>query len=154
MTKHRLVYNLKNHFNLILITRIILYKILILNPIQSRGGGADLSPSSLIKEKNLFSNSYISRTKWLRYLNWIIIWRFLGELSLAHFWACDSHQELRKKLGADLPLPPPWVLKGPKSAGLYWVKITFTSIITMLHLLSGGYPLGWSWVNDQTWWAR
>ena len=30
------------------------------------GQGADLTPSSLIKEKTSFSNSYISRIKWLR----------------------------------------------------------------------------------------
>ena len=36
---------------------------------------------SIAKEKTPFSNSYISRTKWLKYLNWVKLGHILGKLN-------------------------------------------------------------------------
>ena len=44
-------------------------------------GGRQFYPHRLsIRKITSFSRSYSSRTKWLRYLNWVIIWIFLVKL--------------------------------------------------------------------------
>ena len=82
------------------------------------GRGIDLPPSSLIKEKKpFFSNSYISRTKWQRYLNWVIILRFLGELKFKPIFEQVPPRAQENAWGQICPPSPP----GCKRSKKCWV---------------------------------
>ena len=74
------------HWNLLLwylntfylIVRDLKMHFYVLNPIWPGGGR---SAPIVVNWGGKIPNSYITRTKWLKYLNWVIIWRFLGELN-------------------------------------------------------------------------
>ena len=68
-------------------------------------------------KKHLFSNGYISRTKWLRYLNWVI---FCENLILGPFLRKSLPPGVQEKLGGRSA--PPQVIKCPKTPRFYRVK--------------------------------
>ena len=94
----------------------------LVNPIWPRGG-ADLPTLFLIKEKHLFfssKNSYISRIKPLRYLNWVKMAPILGEPNFRPFFEqVTSSRSSGESLGADLPPPLPTL--GLKRSNKGWV---------------------------------